>query len=38
MIDTKIIGRDPEVTIALIKALAKPKKQTLWQRIWKKLF
>jgi hypothetical protein len=37
MTDLKIIGRDPEVTIALIKALAKPKKQTLWQRILKKL-
>lgn len=38
MIDKKIIGRDPVVTIALIKALAKPKKRNIWQRIWKRLF
>jgi hypothetical protein len=31
---TIVIGRDPIVTIALIRALAEPEQKSTWEKIW----
>jgi len=31
---TVVIGRDPIVTIALIRALTEPEQKSTWKRIW----
>jgi hypothetical protein len=31
---TIVIGRDPIVTIVLIRALASPEKKSTWKKIW----
>ena len=31
---TIVIGRDPIVTIALIRALAEPEQKSTWKKIW----